>query len=444
MQKTKARLLATLLMLAAATAFAATDYDKPTAETGGLLSTSAYGSAIAQHEEAVRVAEEKTGEASLQTAKALFNLASLVHDQGNYARAEQLYQRSLSILERSLEPDHPAIANCLNSLAMIYKAQGQYATAESLYRRSLAIEENAHGAEHPDVAVSLNNLAQLYRALGISAKADPLYRRSLAILEKTRGPAHPTTLMVRENMAHRSGKVIKVVETAPSKEGDRSTASGKQQAGRAAAASPNPSVVQAEARVKALAEAKALTAARAQAPAKAQAEADAKALGAARPQSEKEALASAAITFAPSAGEMDQIALIDLAGTAAAVVAPALPSARVAPALSVAAPIGGPVGDLIAASSDWVKNTPEQHYFIQLSACEPSERAALESHLADARRQLDPQQVRAYRSALSGRDRIAFIYGDYATEAAGRKAMAQLPPSFRKFQPFLRQVGKVR
>ena len=50
----------------------------------------------------------------------------------------------------------------LNNLALLYRAQGQYAKAEPLYQRALGIREKALGPEHPDVARSLNNLAVLY------------------------------------------------------------------------------------------------------------------------------------------------------------------------------------------------------------------------------------------------------------------------------------------
>jgi Tetratricopeptide repeat len=45
---------------------------------------------------------------------------------------------------------------------LLYDNQGQYAKAEPLYQRPLAIREKALGPEHPDVAASLNNLAWLY------------------------------------------------------------------------------------------------------------------------------------------------------------------------------------------------------------------------------------------------------------------------------------------
>ena len=82
------------------------------------------------------------------------------------------------------------MAASLNNLAELYKAQGQYAVAEPLYKRSLTIAEKALGPEHPSVGTSLNNLAALYRKQGQYAAAEPLYKRSLAL---SRG-GHPSTV----------------------------------------------------------------------------------------------------------------------------------------------------------------------------------------------------------------------------------------------------------
>ena len=40
----------------------------------------------------------------------------------------------------------------LNNLAVLYWAQGNYQKAEPLYQRSLLINERVLGKEHPDVA----------------------------------------------------------------------------------------------------------------------------------------------------------------------------------------------------------------------------------------------------------------------------------------------------
>jgi tetratricopeptide (TPR) repeat protein len=53
------------------------------------------------------------------------------------------------------------VAASLNNLAALYYAQGQYAKAEPLFKRTLAIWEKALGSEHPHVATSLENYAAL-------------------------------------------------------------------------------------------------------------------------------------------------------------------------------------------------------------------------------------------------------------------------------------------
>jgi tetratricopeptide (TPR) repeat protein len=65
----------------------------------------------------------------------------------------------------------------LNNLALLYYNQGQYAKAEPLYEQSLAIREKALGPEHSDVAQSLNNLAWLCGTQGQYAKAETLYEK---------------------------------------------------------------------------------------------------------------------------------------------------------------------------------------------------------------------------------------------------------------------------
>ena len=43
----------------------------------------------------------------------------------------------------ALGPEHPDVARSLNNLAGLYRAQGQYAKAEPLYQRALGIREKA-------------------------------------------------------------------------------------------------------------------------------------------------------------------------------------------------------------------------------------------------------------------------------------------------------------
>jgi len=91
---------------------------------------------------------------------------------------------------KALGPDHPNVAQTLDNLSQLYRRLGDYAKAETLCRRALSIKEKALGPDHPSVALSLNNLAVFYLILGDCEKAEPLLKRSLAIYEKALGPNH--------------------------------------------------------------------------------------------------------------------------------------------------------------------------------------------------------------------------------------------------------------
>jgi tetratricopeptide (TPR) repeat protein len=87
----------------------------------------------------------------------------------------------MAIWEKSLGPEHPNVARSLNGLGSLYETQGDYAKAEPLFKRSLAIKEKALGTDHHSVATSLENLADLYRATNRVAEAATLEARAIKI-----------------------------------------------------------------------------------------------------------------------------------------------------------------------------------------------------------------------------------------------------------------------
>ena len=67
---------------------------------------------------------------------------------------------------------------------MRYYDQGRYAEAEPLHQRSLTIFEKALGPEHPDVAKGLENYAALMRMTGRTEEAVEMDARAKAIRAK--------------------------------------------------------------------------------------------------------------------------------------------------------------------------------------------------------------------------------------------------------------------
>ncbi len=58
-----------------------------------------------------------------------------------------------------LDPD---VATMLNILALVYRDQSKYKEAIVLLNDALSIREKTLGSDHPAVAATLNNLAVLY------------------------------------------------------------------------------------------------------------------------------------------------------------------------------------------------------------------------------------------------------------------------------------------
>ena len=150
-----------------------------------------YADAEPLFERALTILEKMLGPNHPSVATSLETLAGLYRFQGRHAEAEPLYERALAILEKALEPDHPNVARNLHNLAALYYAQDRYEKAELLYKRALTIGENVLGPDHPDIAQNCNNLGTLYYAQGKYSEAAPMYERALAIREKVLEPDHP-------------------------------------------------------------------------------------------------------------------------------------------------------------------------------------------------------------------------------------------------------------
>ncbi len=112
-----------------------------------------------------------------------------------------------------------------------------------------------------------------------------------------------------------------------------------------------------------------------------------------------------------------------------------------APALSA---LGPTTAERLKASEAWLRSAPGKHYFIQLLNADTSSAAQIENFLSTQTAGVDGQQLRVYRSTLSGRDRMGVIYGEYRTREEALAAINTLPERLLKTGPYVRQVEKLR
>ncbi len=150
-----------------------------------LRSDEQYDAAFALAERSLSIAEKTLDPESLPVGAALEILAFVYHKKNDYVRAEPLYQRTLKIGEKQLGAEDPALLPALNGLANLYYGQDKYDKAEPLYQRELFISERTHGAQHVWVAGTLHRLGVIYKEKGELDKADLSLSRALTIFEKS-------------------------------------------------------------------------------------------------------------------------------------------------------------------------------------------------------------------------------------------------------------------
>jgi Tfp pilus assembly protein PilF len=114
---------------------------------------------------------------------ALNFLGVILSSQGEVARAEPLMRRSLALLEQAEGNETLDTAKAMNNLATFYARIREYAKAEQQMTRALPIYERVFGPEHPEFANALGNMFVILFEQRRAAEGEPFLRRALAIGE---------------------------------------------------------------------------------------------------------------------------------------------------------------------------------------------------------------------------------------------------------------------
>ena len=93
------------------------------------------------------------------------NLALVLKDLGEYAQAQILLLKAISIGEKHFGTEHPTLATYYSNLALVLQNLGNYEQAKSLLLKAISIEEKHFGTEHPTLAAYYSNLATVLQHL---------------------------------------------------------------------------------------------------------------------------------------------------------------------------------------------------------------------------------------------------------------------------------------
>ncbi|WP_420631246.1 tetratricopeptide repeat protein [Candidatus Leptofilum sp.] len=125
---------------------------------------------------------EKSWRAGAHDKSYAFQLRGIGHElEENYPAAIEVYREMLA-LQRTIAPESQDVAGALNDLASVEHNQGEYAAAEGHYRKALRIAKKINDDE--GVAIYTGNLADLALDRKEWAEADTLAREALPLAEK--------------------------------------------------------------------------------------------------------------------------------------------------------------------------------------------------------------------------------------------------------------------
>ncbi|MGH9845228.1 MAG: CHAT domain-containing protein, partial [Blastocatellia bacterium] len=170
-------------------------------QAGGLYRKRQFDPAISLAERAAAIQEKTLGPDHLAVAESVHALGQLYHGTGDFNRAGDCLRRALEIREKQMKPEDPLLIRTLNDLGVVYQEQGEYVQAEPLLDRALKIIEKLRGVNHLDVALALNNLGALYRKKGDYSRAESMLKRALEIREKGLKPENPAIAESLNNLA---------------------------------------------------------------------------------------------------------------------------------------------------------------------------------------------------------------------------------------------------
>lgn len=151
-------------------------------------------------ERSLTILEAQLGPDHLDVALHLYNLGIVLSDLGELPAARTACERALQIRQAQLGPDHLDVATSLNSLGIILWRLGELPAARTACDRALEIRQAQLGPHHLDVARTLDNLGIVLLALGELPAARTAFQRALTISEAELGPDHPDVASTLDNL----------------------------------------------------------------------------------------------------------------------------------------------------------------------------------------------------------------------------------------------------
>ncbi len=129
-------------------------------------------------------------------------LARILRSEKRYQEEEPLLQQALADLVKQKAADPALLGAAFNNLAVLRFDQERYQESVDLQLESIRVWETALGKEHPSLVAPLNNLATTYLKMARFDDADLTYQRAIEVCRRTLGEDHLEYAILLKNYAH--------------------------------------------------------------------------------------------------------------------------------------------------------------------------------------------------------------------------------------------------
>jgi CHAT domain-containing protein/Tfp pilus assembly protein PilF len=178
---------------------------------GNLLyqSESNYRNAILQMDSSRLISKQLYGKNNILHLRCLNSLGTFNIDYGNYLESKKILEEAEMLNTRKTEEDIIQYARITNNLAEVHAKLQHFAKAEELFKKSLLIKHKTFG-RNIDYAKSLYKLANLHFQIGLNDSAKDSILAAIKIFEqsqKTSDPSYPNFLVFLAIMKSKSGQL---------------------------------------------------------------------------------------------------------------------------------------------------------------------------------------------------------------------------------------------
>ncbi len=97
----------------------------------------------------------------------------------------------------------------------------------------------------------------------------------------------------------------------------------------------------------------------------------------------------------------------------------------------------------LGLTQNWLTKVKPKYFTIQVLWAQPDEQLALEEFLREAEQNKELDQLFVYRAGGDAAGPINVVFGEFSSYALAKAALESLPPSLKRYQPFLRNVSGV-